>query len=99
MCFYKSVTVDCGEIIYFSQEKQVACVQILLINKNIENVYPAYKISENRYGVGNNECPTIEQIKQNDEIVNILCETRILDHFIPVKWLYSVNTKFFYFTK
>lgn len=89
ICHYKIVTVDCNEVIILDTQLTVACNKILLIDKCIENVFPAYKINEHRYGVGHSKHNTIHDIKSDDEIIHSLAETKILDEFLPQKWLYE----------
>ena len=90
LCYYKVITMECDKIIEFNIIEKIHCSFILLIDKEIENIFPDHKINEHRYGVGNHYYNTVDFIKDNDEIKHILAHTKILDFFIQVKWLYTL---------
>ena len=82
------MTLDCGEEIVADTIETIDLTRILLVDKEIHNVYPDHKINEFRYGIGNSAGSCVENIKKDETMLHVLAQTKLLDQFIPIKWLY-----------
>lgn len=89
---YQNVTIHGDNEEYvFDTIKKVPFVDILLIDTKLINVYPAYKVNEHRYGIGREYYNTVDDVKNNEQILHTLAHTKILDNFIPTEWLYILD--------